>query len=213
MSSLEISDKDCEYCGGPVPKRRGPRRFCKTECTQAAKGSCTFKGHCDHPQTGNGLCGGHNQQMRRDGVLTPLAVRRGRGSPLLRDERGRKFCPGCKTWQFENNFGTHARTQDGLSARCAECNRDGVLRARFGVTLAQYEALLTEQRGVCAICREIPAEGKRNFAVDHNHRCCPGSKSCGKCVRGLLCGPCKVGIGMLREDPELFRRAAAYTAR
>jgi hypothetical protein len=48
------------------------------------------------------------------------------------------------------------------------------------------------------------------LAVDHNHGCCPGEKSCGKCVRGLLCDNCNQAIGKFRDDPELLLKAAEY---
>lgn len=31
--------------------------------------------------------------------------------------------------------------------------------------------------------------------IDHDHRCCPGDVSCGKCVRGIVCSRCNTGIG------------------
>lgn len=30
--------------------------------------------------------------------------------------------------------------------------------------------------------------------VDHDHKCCSGDKSCGKCVRGILCPGCNTGM-------------------
>lgn len=60
---------------------------------------------------------------------------------------------------------------------------------RYGITEAQYNDLLTEQGNSCAVCRtEFTATVKAN--VDHDHNCCVGAKSCGKCLRGLLCSKC-----------------------
>src|SRR4029077_2130187 len=33
------------------------------------------------------------------------------------------------------------------------------------------------------------------LAVDHDHNCCPGAHSCGKCIRGILCGTCNSALG------------------
>lgn len=57
----------------------------------------------------------------------------------------------------------------------------------------------------CGLCGSTS-----NLKVDHDHRCCPGERSCGKCVRGLVCHTHNVAIGMLDDDPVLLRRAAEY---
>ena len=83
--------------------------------------------------------------------------------------------------------------------------------SRFGITLAEYEALLQKQGGRCAICGTKP-NGER-LAVDHDHACCPGKRSCGKCVRGLLCGHCNRGLGHFNDREALLARALAYLSR
>jgi len=60
---------------------------------------------------------------------------------------------------------------------------------------------------VCAICLQPERIAGRSLSVDHDHRCCDG---CEKCVRGLLCHGCNVGIGNLMDSPELLRKAAEY---
>lgn len=46
--------------------------------------------------------------------------------------------------------------------------------------------------------------------VDHDRSHCPGRKSCGKCVRGLLCDNCNRAIGLLGDDPDRIRRVADW---
>lgn len=99
------------------------------------------------------------------------------------------------------------------------------LSQMHGLTFEQYEALYEKQRGLCAICkaailRAYTAEytGKRGpkkhgACVDHDHGCCAGSRSCGRCVRGLLCHHCNVGIASFRDRPELMRQALEYITR
>lgn len=84
------------------------------------------------------------------------------------------------------------------------------LKAMYGITMASYEAMLAAQGGGCAICNSEHAGPGGSFRVDHDHSCCPGKKSCGQCVRGLLCNTCNVGVGMLRDSEDLLRRAAEY---
>lgn len=96
-----------------------------------------------------------------------------------------------------------------LYADNPERRRMDQLKHLYNITAAEYQALLDSQDGVCAICAELCETGKR-LAVDHDHRCCPGAKSCGKCIRGLLCRRCNQVLGRLKDDPELFMRAANY---
>jgi len=79
--------------------------------------------------------------------------------------------------------------------------------AVYGLTHDQYQAMLQEQNGVCAICKRPPTAKKR-LAIDHDHDCCPAGGSCGKCVRGLLCFRCNSLIG--RTDADTLRSAIAY---
>ena len=60
---------------------------------------------------------------------------------------------------------------------------------RYGISEEQYNALLSEQDNKCAVClAEFTSTKKPN--VDHDRNCCPGTKSCGQCLRGLLCSRC-----------------------
>jgi Fe-S cluster biogenesis protein NfuA len=59
--------------------------------------------------------------------------------------------------------------------------------------------------GMCWSCRERPAT-----AIDHDHRCCPGTTSCGRCVRGLLCHWCNAGIGLLGDTSGGVEKAVQY---
>lgn len=64
------------------------------------------------------------------------------------------------------------------------------------------EAWYAAQPQHCAICGAEP-EGRR-LAVDHDDE--TGQ------ARGLLCGLCNKGIGLLQHDPQVLTRAAAYLA-
>lgn len=87
--------------------------------------------------------------------------------------------------------------------------------AVYSISPEQYAELLAFQGGVCAICRRAKGNpdgqrGKRNLAVDHDHSCCAGPTSCGKCVRGLVCGPCNDVLAHFRDDPDALARGASY---
>jgi len=81
------------------------------------------------------------------------------------------------------------------------------LRRLYGITIEDYEALLARQDGRCAICRAdqpggTQPEDRVSWHVDHDHA--TGA------VRGLLCNRCNRAVGLLRDDPEVCRRAAGY---
>jgi hypothetical protein len=95
--------------------------------------------------------------------------------------------------------------------RVRDHHRRGDLWKCHRLRWEDYERLLEAQGGACRICgTDDPGEGRR-FAVDHDHNCCPSKdRSCGKCVRGLLCNRCNLMIGMAEDDPSLLREAALY---
>jgi hypothetical protein len=127
---------------------------------------------------------------------------------LIRDENGNKLCKVCQEWKDESLFYSHANTADKLQPRCKECRSDNARFENYGITRDQYSRMLNEQRNRCAICKTLSV-GK-DFAVDHDHSCCPGRKSCGNCIRGLLCNGCNLAIGYMRDDPERLTNASEY---
>jgi hypothetical protein len=113
----------------------------------------------------------------------------------------------------------HARRKVQPSGFCAGCTREraeaarrllrlSTVREQYNITHTRYEALWRYQGGRCFICRR-PGKTKQ-LAIDHDHRCCNRAGSCGKCVRGLLCGPCNRFLGHLKDDPEAARRMWVY---
>jgi len=82
------------------------------------------------------------------------------------------------------------------------------LQKLYGITPEQYEEMLSEQGGLCAVCRqpEPDAHGRTgtqfSLSVDHCH-------DTGR-VRGLLCQKCNRAIGLLGDNVELLRAAIRY---
>lgn len=71
------------------------------------------------------------------------------------------------------------------------------------ITLDEYEQMLCEQGGLCAICKAEP-NGTR-LHIDHCH-------VTGK-IRGLLCMKCNQGLGQFMDRPNLLERARLYLLR
>lgn len=73
----------------------------------------------------------------------------------------------------------------------------------YGLTVKEYEEMLANQNGVCAICNMVCNRSNSNrLCVDHDHKT-------GK-VRGLLCFLCNTGLGRFRDDPEIVSNAHRY---
>ena len=83
------------------------------------------------------------------------------------------------------------------------------IKAKYGLSKEDYEAILQEQGGVCYICQRHPLKirPKRHLAVDHCHET-------GR-VRGLLCYSCNhrlIGY-LVKDNIELVERLLEYLKR
>lgn len=85
-------------------------------------------------------------------------------------------------------------------------HRSYYLKHKFGMTVEQWRLMRDRQGSACYLCGD-PLDSA-HIHVDHSHACCPGDKSCGKCIRGLACRWCNQGLGQFRDDPERMIRAA-----
>jgi hypothetical protein len=75
--------------------------------------------------------------------------------------------------------------------------KDAVYRRKYGISLRDYENMVSQRNGKCDICSEV-----KLLVVDHCHD--DGG------VRGLLCDRCNVGIGCLEDNPDRLFAAAKY---
>lgn len=92
---------------------------------------------------------------------------------------------------------------------CKPCNRTYQVEWNYSLGLGGLQRLVESQGGLCGAC-QLPLSATKRIAVDHDHSCCPGKKSCGKCVRGVLHQKCNLAIGVFEDSPELLRRAITY---
>lgn len=81
-------------------------------------------------------------------------------------------------------------------------SKNSKLKFLFGITLREYDAMLASQNDRCRLCNRHKSEFPKNLQVDHNHKT-------GK-IRGLLCGQCNRGIGLLGDSREILLKAADY---
>lgn len=72
-----------------------------------------------------------------------------------------------------------------------------------------WAAMYAQQEGLCYLCgRELDRSKPRSITMDHDHRCCPPTKSCATCRRGLAHSSCNFAIGQADDNPERLRRIA-----
>lgn len=83
-----------------------------------------------------------------------------------------------------------------------EESRQRHLIRKYGLTVDRYNQMFIKQEGKCVVCKRHQSEFKTSLAVDHCHKT--------NKIRGLLCQPCNVSIGLFRDDPEILLNAAAY---
>lgn len=130
------------------------------------------------------------------------------------DPGTRKVCRTCSRSRPIDEFGINIANRDGRTFACAFCRslahvpldprvrRDRYLRSKYDIGLVEYEAMLIQQDGRCAVC--IDPLGGRSPHLDHNHQT-------GK-VRGLLCSNCNTAMGLLRENPLVMLSMVRYIA-
>lgn len=82
---------------------------------------------------------------------------------------------------------------------------DRWLRRKYGITLAERNAMIADQCGLCAICAAPLDLQSRRTHVDHDH-------NTGR-VRGVLCHDCNTGLGMFKDSIASLEFALAYLRR
>jgi 5-methylcytosine-specific restriction endonuclease McrA len=140
-----------------------------------------------------------------------------------------KTCPQCCVAKPLTEFHVRKTRSGQPASRCKTCSRDAQrawrskqtdydkrryqvvkvetrerhLVRKYGVTLADYDAMLAAQGGKCAVCLTTPDTQRYGvFHVDHCHT--------SGAVRGLLCRGCNNVLGVVNDDPAALARAIAY---
>lgn len=113
-----------------------------------------------------------------------------------------KKCPVCLIPKLCTDFNRKRR-------ECKPCERGTKLQYRYNLTIAEYDKLFEQQNGRCKICDRTPVD-VGPLVVDHDHNCCDGDRTCGFCVRGLLCNFCNTSIGSMQDSVDRMIKAIEY---
>jgi hypothetical protein len=68
------------------------------------------------------------------------------------------------------------------------------IKNMYGLSVEEYNELI---KNGCEVCGSF-----EKLCVDHDHSCCPTEKTCGKCIRGILCRQCNLAEGHIGSDAE-----------
>lgn len=136
-----------------------------------------------------------------------------------------KRCASCKIEKQLLDFYRDKNGKHGVFLYCKLCDdarrkiyiaknpnyaKEKHLRQRFKLSIEKRNKLIQEQNGRCKICGTSDP-GKRGWQIDHDHECCPTrKKTCGKCIRGILCISCNKGLGDFKDSSNLLKAAALY---
>jgi hypothetical protein len=65
----------------------------------------------------------------------------------------------------------------------------------------------------CGIPLRMTKYGRHEGVIDHDHACCPGSASCGRCARGVICHRCNTLAGFVEKSLESLDLVLEYLRR
>lgn len=183
--------------------------------------TCSITG-CDRPAHSKGMCKAHYERQRtkkdpgpasvraRASVRNPVCTVGGCEAP----HKAHGLCSTHYSRMVDTgavDAGRPVRQKNRVGCLVPNCDAKhygrGLCKAHlwqsttFNLSVEHVAALPT----ACEVCGSV-----ENLRVDHDHKCCAGRGSCGKCVRGVLCHSCNIALGMMKDSPELLRKLADY---
>lgn len=137
-----------------------------------------------------------------------------------------KKCGECGVWFPKNSQYFYERKEgaDGFRDTCKECRvkyryknaerikqyetehkkerKTAKLKRDYNLSLNEYNIMLEKQNNNCCICGEILKLGSGGCAIDHCHL---NNK-----IRGIVCQPCNVTMGLLKENIDTLKSMITY---
>lgn len=199
LSTDDSIKSACQWCGGE--RARGAKKFCSLACYNAER---VWRNRQERPDRKCQVCGDPISRKGARKFCSHECYRKttcveagtmkvcrdcGQEYQVTRSTARANWCSSCRAAYYRAR-----KDKDRLM------DRERHLRAKFGITMHEYDALLRDQNGVCGICGAEPRD--KNLAVDHCH-------SSGK-IRGLLCFNCNSVLGKFKDSADLLRLSADY---
>lgn len=143
-----------------------------------------------------------------------------------------KLCSSCKVSKTRDEFYPDRRKKrlpNSLRSVCKKCDikaarmvairnpektKQNMRRWRlfhYKMTVNDFNNKLISQNNKCAIClTDKPGGIHKQWHVDHDHECCNGKDTCGKCTRGILCRPCNQALGLVNDNKDILLKMINY---
>ena len=112
-----------------------------------------------------------------------------------------KYCISCKIIKLKKAFSIERRNKDGRRTYCKSCTAQKYFRGQL-VNEVEFQEMMNQQKGVCAICGIDFGDLPKRACVDHDHKT--------NKVRGLLCTYCNSGLGHFKDSVKFLQRARHY---
>lgn len=200
----DMAQITCRYCGVTVETNRPSRIRCESDdCRRQYQRDAMAKSRAKHPvmrpERSCRECGvSFSATSSNSQFCSPEHAR----AAHLKRRRDNEYQPPIRSCDF---CGGQIPYKSGKKRYCSDrCQKDGIAReAKWRVKGLDPSTVLPK---ACQICGATD----RRLVIDHDHDCCPGERTCGKCFRGMLCHPHNVALGMFQEDPAMLRKAARY---
>lgn len=165
--------------------------------------------HPEKPHWARGFCGTCYQKWWNEQNPGKTRARiRARENPAEchpdKQALARGLCQTCyrRWWRLQNPGAEWERQNAANSATYGSLTpserRDRSLK-RYGMTEADYEAMLTAQANLCAVCRQ---PSTRRLEVDHCHAT--------GVVRALLCHNCNSALGHAKDNVTRLQALIGY---
>jgi hypothetical protein len=110
---------------------------------------------------------------------------------------GDSYCSACKTQRTI----TWRKTEVGKEKSKVYC-RTSNLRGKYNLEPGEFEQMLEQQLGTCAICDKTLGALGRSLNIDHDHKT--------GLVRGLLCHNCNMTLGLVADDINILYKMINY---
>lgn len=175
------------------------------------QGTCTWPEGCDAIVFIRKwqLCRAHYMRARKQGLTAT-----GSDFHRISDPNPEGWRGTCSICGPDTPIRLHS---DGITHVCLNLHSsytasDGNQRKHlYGLDADTVKAMFVLARWRCEICSD--GVTLTTGHIDHDHACCPGRKTCGKCVRGILCARCNSLLTRERDNPALLRAAVRYLER
>lgn len=148
-----------------------------------------------------------SRRVKKDYLCTPCASARQKNRKASDPDHAAKLREYHKSYSAEyrttdkrKNYEASYRVKHAAKRKVQM--REWRLKKVFGLSVEEFDSMLQNQNGTCAICHTPEPTGVGNWHVDHCH-------TTGR-IRGLLCSKCNHVLGLVNDDRSTLLSAINY---